>query len=198
MGLAPYERDVLSDAHVNASGNVDSVRQSTGRWVLLGNESGGSGKGVGHYIGYAPLAGLPFSRVQPIRFVPNAMHRRVIGPVMMCFEVFRYEKNHLHARISLHSVLPGKTQTPKDSNHTRRILFQERFGVMGPDNVVTFISSAGEDKTVPAFLLDGFLRAYEGSKCVACKCCHFDGLAPIALPTELLKVFSISSSLEPV
>jgi hypothetical protein len=199
MSLAPYERDALRVAGVNASPNINPFRQSNGRWVLRGDESGGGGKAVGHYIGYAPVAGIPFLTEQRIKFVPNAMHRRVFGPVLMCFEVFRYEQKNVHTRISLHSVLQSaKASSPNGHNHSRRILFQERFGAVASDNIPAFISSAGENVTVPAFLLDGFQRAYAGSKCPACRDCHFDGIAPVSIPTELLRVFAIPTPAEKV
>jgi hypothetical protein len=69
---------------------------------------------------------------------------------------------------------------------------------MGSDNVATFISSAGEDKTVPVFLLDGFLRAYKASKCAGCRHCHFADMPPVVLPPEVLKAFSLPSNTEPV
>jgi hypothetical protein len=211
MGLAVYERDALRAEAVNVSGNLNPFRQSSGRWILRGDESGGAGRSVGHYVGYAPLVGLPFLLVQPINYVPNAIHRRVFATVLMCFEVFRYQKNHLHARISLHSVVPpANTLTPNHHNHSRRILFEERFGEMGADAIPSFISSAGETKTVPAFLLSGIQRAYEGSKCAGCGHSHFDqyvvketqthykALEPISLPSELGKVLSVPAVLETV
>jgi hypothetical protein len=202
MSLASYELDALHAAAVFTRSHIKLVRQTTGRLILSGEESGGAGKNVGHYVGYAPIAGWPFLVDQPIRHVPNAQHRRIFGCVMIRFEVFRYDVTHMHTQISLHTVLPtrpahklnGKQRA--EHNHSRRILFLERFGVMGEDGVPAFISSAGETTTIPGFLLEGFKHAFTGSLCVACYHSHLKAISPIVLPPEVLNALAFTAESE--
>jgi hypothetical protein len=195
MSLAPYELEALKAAHVFTNSKIMTVRQVSGRWILRGEESGGAGSDVGHYVGYAPLADWPFQVIQPIRTVmPNAQHRRVFGTVMVRFEIFRYAEKQMHAQISLHTVLPSSSPHSKEqNNHVRRVLFEERFGEMGEDNTPAFISSAGEPKPLPAFLLDAFRLAFNGSRCRACRHTHLEKVAPITLPPVFLQSLRLNA-----
>ena len=51
LGLAPYELAALKNNAIFTNSRVVAVRQSSGRHLLRGEESGGAGPTVGHYVG---------------------------------------------------------------------------------------------------------------------------------------------------
>ena len=140
LGLAPYELAALKNNAIFTNSRVVTVRQSSGRQLLRGEESGGAGPTVGHYVGYAPLDGYPFQVVQPVAaLAPGAQHRRVFGTALVRFEVFRYSANQIHTQISLHTVSTSANPTQHGPDtHVRRVLFEARFGEIAEDNTPTF------------------------------------------------------------
>ena len=193
MGLAPLELEALKTDHIYTNSTIAAVRQSSGRLLLRGEESGGAGRAVGHYAGYAPLDGHPFQLVQPIRTVmPNAQHRRIFGTVMVRFEIFQYSENQVHTHISLHTIVPSADPKHRAADsHLRRVLFEARFGEITEDNTPSFISLAGEPLAIPSFLSEGFQQALKGSRCRACRHSHLDKVTPITLPPGLLSALRL-------
>jgi hypothetical protein len=197
MSLSAAELNALHENGVYADSRVYSVRPETGRMRLRGEETGGAGKLVGHYIGYSSIDGYPFQVVQPMTaLTPNAQHRRVYGNVMVRFEVFRYSKDNVHTQISVHLVNVAKVNGKEQETHVRRILFEGRFGEVDEKNTTTFFSSAGDRIDIPDFLKQGFLRALAGSRCRNCGDTshepHFAKLSPLVMPQGLLEALKLA------
>ena len=194
LGLAPYELAALKNNAIFTNSRVVAVRQSSGRQLLRGEESGGAGPTVGHYVGYVPLDGYPFQVVQPVpALAPGAQHRRVFGTVLVRFEVFHYSANQVHTQISLHTVAANTNPTQHGpETHVRRVLFEARFGEIAEDNTPAFLSPAGELLAVPSFLTEGFRQALNGSRCRTCRHrSHLEKVAPIVLPPGLLQTLRL-------
>jgi hypothetical protein len=201
LSLSAAELNALHENSVHADSRVYSVRPETGKMRLRGEETGGAGKLVGHYIGYNSIEGHPFQVVQPMKaLAPNAQHRRVYGNVMVRFEVFRYSKNNVHTQISVHLVNVAKVDGKDQETHVRRILFEGRFGEIDEKNIATFFSPAGDRIDIPDFLKPGFLRALAGSRCRNCGDsknqpheAHFASLSPIIMPQGLLEALKLAA-----
>jgi hypothetical protein len=181
MQLARYELKKLSENSVRAFPNVTLVTQSTGRTLVRGDESGGAGRAVGHYVGFLPLDQEPFAVVEPIpALMPNAQHRRVWAAGFVRFEVFHYDESRIHTRITLHRCEAGSTP-----RQVSRVLFEGRYGDVNGGGIARFVSDAGEAKGIPEFLAEGFRRTLSGSRCHGCRHSHLDNVSPVCLPAAV-------------
>jgi hypothetical protein len=192
MSLAPYELEAAKADSIHVTSNIVVVRQSNRRLLLRGEESGGAGPKVGHYVGFAALEGHPFSVVHEIKWAPNAQHRMIFGSVLLRFEVFRHAEKQVHTQISLHTVSqPTDSRANVRNIHLRRLLFEGRFGDLSEDDSPQFISSAGEPVSIPVFLLPGFKLALKGSREHSCNYACFRKAAPIVLPPYVLNALHL-------
>ena len=61
------------------------------RWMIAGEEGGGSTGEVGHYIGFAGVTPVGLAVSIPIQsLIPNSTQRRVISQEMIRAQIFRY------------------------------------------------------------------------------------------------------------
>jgi hypothetical protein len=165
MALDRAELDALQVAGVRAQARITPVSQTNGNYVLRGEESGGGTKSLGHYVGFVPLAGIPFIFNRKLTALgANSIHRRIIASVMIRFEVFRYRDNFVHAFITLHRAGTGNgRKVPM----TRQTLFRGKYGEIDKSGNVTFPSEdGGEDISIPSFLMPGFQAALMGTRCI--------------------------------
>ena len=188
MPLSPAELEAQKPNGLYCIPRVVPVRQTSGRILLRGEESGGSGPKVGHYVGYAAVEGHPFHTVQPISALNrNAQHRRVFGTLLVRVEVFRYNETSIHTMISLHAAIQAGPQKKLAECVDARVLFDARFGTLDKTGVAEFISAAGEQYPVPVFLQTAFRQAVAGSRCTACNHIHFDHVRPISISGAILQ-----------
>ena len=185
--LTRPELELLRSHAISCKSEVQIVRQSSGRLLLRGEESGGGTPAIGHYSGIAPLQGISFELVHSFHnAVPNGPHLWAWGMAMVRFEVFRYDSHFVHVMISLHTLLPIVKPERKGVFHATKILFKERYGEVSNESAVSFVSNAGERVTISEVFIPGFQAALAGSRCRACKCkSHFANLKPILLPDIL-------------
>jgi hypothetical protein len=153
-------------------------QQKTGKWMLAGEEGGGSVKAIGHYVGYVgtsmdkTLLSLP---VQAL--LPNVIHRRVISASLIRFEIFRYEQSCELAITHLYLDYPEEGKRPRIA---RRDLFRGRDGLLTSDNPVPlFFSRSGELLDFAAHFTPGITAVTRGVQCMNCKHAHLIGLPPI-------------------
>jgi hypothetical protein len=190
LALDFAEREALQQAQVRASSSVQPIRQTTGNLILRCSESGGGKKEVGHFVGFLPLAGYPFSRNDKVEALGKSfLHRTIFATALVRFEVFRYRENFLHAWITLHRV---ESQNGKQVA-TRYSLFRGRFGSIQKDGQVIFPSETGEaDYGVPEWFRAGFDAALNGSRCPDCQhSWHFEKIPPVLLPEAAAQALHI-------
>jgi hypothetical protein len=196
MALDQAERDALQTARIRAEARVNPISQTNGNYVLRGTESGGGTKTLGHYVGFVPLAGIPFIKSSKLTLLGvNSLHRRVVASVMVRFEVFRYRTNYVHAFITLHRA---STDNAGKAHVTRQTLFRGKYGELDSDDNATFLSEdGGDDITVPSFLMDGFKAALAGSRCTGKKglgcqdAGHFESVGTLQLPDTILSALHL-------
>ncbi len=192
LSLDRDELAALETAGIRAEARVTPVRQSGGNLVLTCEESGGGAKGLGHYVGYLPLQGLPVVvNRKLITLGKNKLHRHIVATAIVRFEVFRYRESYVHVWITLHRA----NRSGNEANLapvTRDSLFRHKFGEI-VDGTTTFPSEDGsEDLTIPAFLLPGYEAALAGTRCLGksgtggCQCAgHFMNVPHLKLPDAL-------------
>jgi hypothetical protein len=194
MALDRAELDALQAARIRAQARVNPQRQTSGKYVLTCDESGGGNKDIGHYVGFVPLTGSPFivSR-KLVSLGTNAIHRHIVASMLFRFEVFRYRENYIHAFITLHRASENGR-----GEMTRQALFRGKYGEINKNGVALFPSDdGGEDFSVPSFLEDGFKAAVLGSRCRGTDgngCLHaghFESVANVKLPEATLLALRI-------
>lgn len=181
MSLTLTEREALKAARVDAQTRVDIRRQTSGKYVLTCEESGGGDKDIGHYVGYAPLAGVPFiSSRKLVNLGINSIHRRIVASALVRFEVFRYKDSFVHVLVTVH----GARGAGGGEQAMRRVLFRGRFGELDKDGIAKFPSEDGsDDYTIPDHLVRGFKAALLGTHCQRCQhASHFEGVGAVVLP----------------
>ncbi len=198
MALDRAELDALQVADVRAQARVTPISQTSGNYVLRGEESGGGTKSIGHYVGFVPLAGMPFISSRRLTSLGvNSIHRRIIASTMIRFEVFRYKENFVHAFITLHRTGTGSGGRAPVARQT---LFRGKFGEIDKNGNVTFPSEdGGEDLSIPSFLVPGFQAALVGTRCagtVGAGCqhaSHFESVGNVKLPETILSALHIAA-----
>jgi hypothetical protein len=168
-------------------------QEKSKRWLIFGEESGGSIKPIGHYVGFVGVEADGLVLSLPIQsLVPNGSHRRVYGTHLARIEMYRYEQS-CDLSITLHALLsPGEGRRPR----FRRIeIFLARNGILTADNPVPlFFNRSGELVDLPSQFLPAIIAATKGVQCLNCKHSHLVGVA--ALP--MAEVASIAASFSPV
>jgi hypothetical protein len=198
MPLSIVEREAVERNSVRTTYGVKVVPHSSGRYFLRGEESGGSGKQVGHYVGFAALAGYPFFTTGPLHpFEINSQHRFVVGNVLLRVEVFRYDTTHIHTEIAVHSIRENVTERGLPYNVDRRILFPGRDGRIDKNLVPHFMTMAGEPQPMPDYLMPAFRAAFEGSRCLECpkSHIHLKDVPQIQLPEFALQALRLPAPL---
>jgi hypothetical protein len=197
MALDRAELDALQAAGIHAQARVTPVSQMSGNYILRCEESGGGTKALGHYVGFVPLAGMPFISSRKLTSLGvNSIHRRIIAHMLIRFEVFRYKENFVHTFITLHRTGTGSGgRAPL----TRQTLFRGRFGEIDKNSNATFPSEdGGEDLSIPSFLVPGFQAALLGTRCAGtagtgCQhASHFESVGNVKLPETILSALHIA------
>ncbi len=184
MALNRAELDALQAARVSAQARIDTKQRTDGKSILTCHESGGGNRNIGHYVGYVPVEGLPFMvNRKLVNLGVNSIHRFIVATALVRFEVFRYEKNFLHALITLHHVI---TDGNGKSQMFRKTLFRGKFGEIDSRGNVKFPSDEGdEDYSVQPYLEAGFKAALTATRCagkqgIGCQDSgHFESVADI-------------------
>ena len=198
LSLAPLEIAADKKSGVYCMSRVIPVRQSSGRVLLRGEESGGAGAHIGHYVGYPRIEGFPFAVEQPIQaLMPNAQHRRVFGAVLLRYEIFRYDKNQVHFLASLHTAVQAAAGAKLFACHVPRVLYECRFGQVDEDDNLIALSRAGEPDPLPAFLAPAFKQILAASRCSGCRHTHLAAAKPVQLPPTLMEVLHLTPQAKP-
>jgi hypothetical protein len=140
-----FPRSVLNklrDLKLTVKTSVSIVyQQRAKRWLLAGDEGGGSLKQIAHYVGYVPTLNDDLKFSLPIQtLIPNATHRRVAGTSLVRFEILRYDQSCDLSVTHLYLQSEGKSRRP---TVRRDNLFQQRSGVLIADSdVPTFFDRA--------------------------------------------------------
>lgn len=172
LRLSRLELAALRRSNIFVVNAVTLVKLSGGLMLLSGVESGGGSRSYGHYCGYLTPLPSGFHRTAPIpTFDRNGKHRAVFASELVRYEVFRYNSDNLHLRITHHFV-NAERRTIRT-----KVLFFERNGRLEGNTASFFSMRRAEDVTVPEHLLAGFRAALDGSRCLACKHSHFSGLS---------------------
>jgi len=166
------------------------------RWLLSGEEGGGSVKAIGHYVGYvgtntdASVLSLP---VQAL--LPNVIHRRVLSSSLIRFEIFRYEQSCELAITHLYLDPAPEGQRPRIA---RRELFRGRDGLLTADNPVPlFFSRSGELIELPEHITPGLAAVARGAQCINCRHAHLIGLPTIRVPVASTALTSARATAMP-
>jgi len=200
LSLDRDELAALEAAGIRAEARVTPVRQSSGNLVLTCEESGGGAKGLGHYVGYLPLQGLPVVvNRKLVTLGRNKLHRHIVATAIVRFEVFRYRDNYVHVWITLHRAnRPGNEA--KLAPVTRETLFRRKFGEINGETTIFPSEDGSEDITIPSFLLPGYEAALAGTRCLGkngaggCQCAgHFMNVPHLKLPEGVLAALRVAA-----
>jgi hypothetical protein len=175
----------LRDLRLTVKTSVSVVyQQRAKRWLLAGEEGGGSLKDIAHYVGYVASMDDALKFSLPIQaLIPNAAHRRVAGTSLVRFEILRYggscdlSVSHLF----LHST--GENRRPTIRRET---LFQARSGVLTSETVAPiFFDPSGEEIELNPLLLEGIRTLSKASFCMHCRHAHFIPVKPVDVQSVL-------------
>jgi hypothetical protein len=169
---------------VHAEPPVSLVHQpKADHWTLRGEESGGAGEQIGHYVAFVGVEAGSLVRAQPIQtIIPNAIHRIVIAQALVRFEMYRFNSTY-DLMISLHWIEP-QPGSPRPA-HRRTNVFVGRLGMLNEklwtaagapyrgEVKPRFFGRSGEEIDIPEILHDGVYRITEAVCCVGCKHAHF-------------------------
>lgn len=200
MELTAPARQELRSSGFRIRPAVSIVHQPKNRrWLLSGEEGGGSVKAVGHYVGYTgtsmdtSLLSLP---VQAL--LPNVIHRRVLSASLIRFEIFRYEQS---CELEITHLFLDSSKKGQRPHIVRRDLFRGRDGLLTADNPVPlFFSRSGELVELPDHFTPGLAAVTRGVQCIKCKHAHLIGLPTIRVPAarSVIAAAEIHPILHPV
>lgn len=127
-------------------------QQKQKRWMLAGEEGGGSTADVGHYVGFTGVTPSGIAVSIPIQsLVPNSTQRRVIAQEMIRAQIFRYG-NSCNLLVTYHWLnSAGDSERPTLDSHR---LFYHRNGILAPGTKQpVFFDRAGEPIDTPPELV---------------------------------------------
>lgn len=127
-------------------------QQKQKRWMLAGEEGGGSTADVGHYVGFTGVTPSGIAVSIPIQsLVPNSTQRRVIAQEMIRAQIFRYG-NSCNLLVTYHWLnSAGDSERPTLGSHR---LFYHRNGILAPGTKQpVFFDRAGEPIDTPPELV---------------------------------------------
>lgn len=163
--LSPGELTTLRRASISVESRVELIRQTGGRLLIYGKESGGGAREVGHYCGF--LFPNPSAFVlavdTAVHLDRNRLHRRVYGTQLVRYELFLYSGENVHFMVTSYSIDPQRNMMRV------RTLFKERGGRLTEDSAVFFSPLRASEISVPDHLLVGFRAALKGARTFACK-----------------------------
>ena len=97
-------------------------QQKQKRWMLAGEEGGGSTADVGHYVGFTGIMPSGIAVSIPIQsLVPNSTQRRVIAQEMIRAQIFRYGNSCNSIAASRASPERCLTRLPIPREHSDRL-----------------------------------------------------------------------------
>lgn len=157
-------------------------QQKNKRWMIAGEEGGGSVDRLGHYVGYVGVAPEGLAVSIPIQsFIPNRTQRRVFAQDLVRFEIFRYENSCNLTVTRHHLVSPGEGRRPELKTDE---LFHQKNGILTSDSKQpVFFDHAGEPIDLPRELIPAIQAASKGVLSQRNKRAHLIGVADVSLPS---------------
>lgn len=159
------------------------------RWMVTGEDSGGSRERIGHYIGFVPANSHAFVFAQPIQSIMrNTIHRRVIATGLVRAQIFRTQQTC--EILATHHWIDEEDATrvgvrPKIQYS---VLFHGRNGIIDLDIQASFFFGRdGSLIEVPPFLDQLVATATRGVTCDGCNHVHMLAAAPIQVPAHYRK-----------
>ena len=158
-----------------------AFQQKQKRWVIAGEEGGGSVDKIGHYVGFLGVAPDGLAVSIPIQsLIPNAIQRRVISSELVRIEAFRYEQSCQYNVTHHYLVSPGEGRRPE--LHGRE-LFRAYNGILTSDSKQpVFFDRAGEPVDLPADLIPAIQAVTRGILSLRNKRAHLISVPAIILP----------------
>jgi hypothetical protein len=157
-------------------------QQKSQRWMIAGEEGGGSVDRLGHYVGYLGVAPEGLAVSIPIQsFIPNRTQRRVFAHDLVRLEIFRYETSCNLTVTRHYLVSPG---AGRRSELKTVELFQQRNGILTTDSKQpVFFDGAGEAIDLPRELVPAIQAVSKGVLSQRNKRAHLIGVPDVTLPS---------------
>lgn len=186
MELKYEDRQFLLRNKIEARTIVTAIRQeTTGEYLLRGNDSGGSTVEMGHVVAYLGTTEAPLTiRHSYDNVIPNQTHSLVFGKELVRLEVYRYRGTYsVGVTFYMLSSALSKYGRPVP---VKRSLFLERGGRIDgvPDTdpyfgLPEFVNDRGGVKRIHADLHEAVRKAVSISSCIACNHDHFRLFGPL-------------------
>lgn len=164
------------------------------RWVIVGEEGGGSVGDVGHYTGYVGVAPEGLSVSIPTQsLIPNSCQRRAISPQLVRAQLFRYS-NSCNLLVTRHYLEVGS-----DGKRTlqREVLFQGLSGILADKTKQpVFFDYAGEAVDFPPELIPLIQAVSKGATTAKNHIAHCITLEPVVLPPVPPSRFAVTPVVE--
>jgi hypothetical protein len=157
-------------------------QQKSRRWMIAGEEGGGSVDRFGHYVGYVGVAPVGLAVSIPIKsFTPNRTQRRVFAQDLVRLEIFRYETSCDLTVTRFYLVSPGGGRR---SEMKTVELFRQQNGILTPDSKQpVFFDRAGEPIDLPRELIPAIQATSKGVLSQRNKRAHLIGVPDVPLPS---------------
>jgi len=167
---------------LTARPNITLVHQEKNkRWMMAGEEGGGSTGDVGHYVGFVGVNGPGLAVSIPLQsLIPNTTQRKVISQEMIRAQLFRY-CNTCDLLVTHHYIgeTAGDSAIP---SLQRRVLFHGKNGILAPGTKQpVFFDHAGEAIDFPKNLIPLIQAVSAGATTPKNKHAHCISLQPITL-----------------
>jgi hypothetical protein len=173
----------LKRLNIDCHSSVSIVfQQKSKRWMIAGEEGGGSVDRLGHYVGYVGVAPEGLAVSIPIQsFIPNRTQRRVFALDLVRLEIFRYENSCNLTVTRFHLVSPGEGRRSEMKSDE---LFHQKNGILTPDSKQpVFFDRAGEPIDLPIELIPAIQATSKGVLSQRNKRAHLIGVSDVTLPT---------------
>jgi hypothetical protein len=157
-------------------------QQKSQRWMIAGEEGGGSVDRLGHYVGYLGVAPEGLAVSIPIQsFIPNRTQRRVFAQDLVRLEIYRYETSCNLTVTRFYLVSPGGGRR---SELKAVELFHQRNGILTTDSKLpVFFDGAGEPIDLPRELVPAIQAVSKGVLSQRNKRAHLIGVSDVTLPS---------------
>jgi hypothetical protein len=173
----------LNRLNIDCRSSVSIVfQQKSQRWMIAGEEGGGSVDRLGHYVGYVGVAPEGLTVSIPIQsFIPNRTQRRVFARDLVRFEIFRYE-NSCNLTVTRYRLMsPGEGRRPELKSDE---IFRQQNGILTPDSKQpVFFDRAGEPIDLPRELISAIQATSKGVLSQRNKRAHLIGVSDVTLQT---------------